>query len=240
MRPVAIGLTLGLGTLAVLAAGCQSTQSKSAELAEQGGVASKEQGLKIARVSRDVEVTRATLLEDDNGGAAVVELRNTSRKTLVDVPIAIDVRKGGKSVFANDAPGLEPSLTGVPVLAPGESIAWVHDQVFAPGPKLVTKVGATDERPPAKLPEVDVGPPRVGGDSTSGIAVEGKVTNRSGLLQRKLVIYAVARKDGKVVAAGRGQVERLKPHAAAGYQIFFVGNPEGARIELAAPPTTFR
>lgn len=238
MRRVAIAL--GLAAAAALAAGCQSTQSKSAELAEQGVGASKEQGLQIDRESRDVEVTHATLLEDPNGAAAVVELRNTGKRTLVDVPIAIDVRKGGKTVFANDAPGLEPSLTGVPVLKPGESIAWVHDQVFAPGPKLETKVGATDEPAPAKLPEVEVGAPRVGGDSTSGVAVEGKVTNRSDLLQRKLVIYAVARKDGKVVAAGRGQVERLKPHAAAGYQIFFIGNPEGARIELAAPPTTFQ
>jgi hypothetical protein len=234
-----LAIALGLAAAATLAAGCESTQSKSAELAEQGGAASKEQGLRIDRESRDVEVTRATLLEDRNGAAAVVELRNASRRALVDVPIAIDVRKGGKTVFANDTPGLEPSLTGVPVLAPGESIAWVHDQVFAPGPKLEAKVGATSAPAPAKLPEVEVGAPRIGGDSTSGIAVEGKVTNRSDLLQRKLVIYAVARRDGKVVAAGRGQVERLKPHAAAGYQIFFIGNPEGARIELAAPPTTF-
>jgi hypothetical protein len=235
-----VAIALALVAAVALAAGCQSTQSKSAELAEQGGVASKEQGLQIDRESRDVEVTRAILLEDRNGAAAVVELRNKGKRTLVDVPIAIDVRKGGKSVFANDAPGLEPSLTGVSVLGPGESIAWVHDQVFAPGPKLETKVGETDEPAPAKLPEVEVGAPRVGGDSTSGIAVEGKVTNRSDVLQRKLVIHAVARKGGEIVAAGRGQVERLKPHAAAGYQIFFIGNPEGARIELAAPPTTFQ
>lgn len=235
-----VTIVLGIAGVAALAAGCQSTQSKSAELAAEGGGASKEQGLEIGRASRDVKVTSTTMLGDRNGGAAVVELRNTGKRTLIDVPISIDVRKGGKSVFANDAPGLEPSLVGVAALEPGESIAWVNDQVFSTGPKLVTKVGATGAEPPAELPEIDVGAPRVGGDATSGVAVEGKVTNRSDLLQRKLVIYAVARKGGKVVAAGRGQVERLKPHAAAGYQIFFIGNPEGARIELAAPPTTFK
>lgn len=238
MRRVAVAV--GLAGVAALAAGCQSTQSKSAELAENGAAASKEQGLKIARASRDVDVTRSLLINDGNGTAAVVELENTSKRTLVDVPIAIDVRKGGKTVFSNDAPGLEPSLVGVAALKPGQSLAWVNDQVFAPGTKIATKVGATSERPPAKLPDVEVGPPRMGGDATSGIAAEGKVTNRSDLLQRKLVIYAVARKGGKVVAAGRGQVERLKPHSDATYQIFFIGNPEGAQVELAAPPTTFQ
>ncbi len=238
MRPVV--LALGLVGLTALAAGCQSTQSKSAELAESAGAVTQQKGLKIGKKSRDVKVSRALVLSDENGGAAVVELRNTGKKTLVDVPIAIDVRKSGKSVFANDAPGLEPSLVSVAALRPGESLAWVNDQVFATGPKVEATVGATDKRAPAKLPEIAVGPPKLGGDPTSGIAVEGKVSNRSDLPQRKLVIYAVARKGGKVVAAGRGQVERLKPGASASYQIFFIGNPEGAQVELAAPPTTFK
>lgn len=237
MRRTAIAL--GLTGVAALAAGCQSTQSKSAELAKESGAIAQEEGLKIDRQSKEVKVTSTELVSDPNGAAAIVEVENTSRKTLVDVPIAIGVRKGGKTVFANDAPGLEPSLVGISVLKPGESMAWVNDQVFAAGPKLDVEVGATDAKAPAKLPQIDVGPPRVGGDPTSGFAIEGKVTNRSDLLQRKLVLYAVARKGGKVVAAGRGQVERLKPHAAAGYQIFFIGNPEGAQVELAAPPTTF-
>jgi hypothetical protein len=232
-------LSVVVVALALLAAGCESTQDKSAKLAEQGGVASTEKGLRIAERSRDVKVTRQLVLNDRNGTAAVVELRNTSRRTLVDVPIAIDVRDRGRSVFRNDAPGLEPSLVGVAVLRPGESLAWVHDQVFAPGKRIAATVGATSARPPARLPEIEVSPPRVGGDTTSGVAVEGRVTNRSGVLQRKLVLYAVARRGDRVVAAGRGQVERLKPGRSAGYQIFFIGNPEGARIELAAPPTTF-
>lgn len=230
----------GVAGLALVASGCQSTQSKSAELAKEGGVASKEKGLKITERSRDVKVSGALVLSDRNGAAAVVELRNTGKRTLVNVPIAIDVRKGGKSVFRNDAPGLEASLVGVAALRPGERMTWVNDQVFAAGPKVETTVGATDDRAPAKLPEIAISPPRLGGDPTSGIAVEGKVTNKSGLLQRKLVLYAVARKAGKVVAAGRGQVERLKPGKSAGYQIFFIGNPEGAQVDVAAPPTTFQ
>ncbi len=229
----AIGLALVIG-------GCQSTQDKSAELAKQGGVSVTEKGLEIAKRSREVKVARKAVLDDPNGIAAIVELRNTGKRTLVNVPIAIDVLAKGKKVFSNDAPGLERSLVSVAVLEPGESLAWVNDQVFAAGPKLKAVVGATSERAPAKLPEIDVSPPKLGGDPTSGIAVEGRVANRSEVLQRKLVIYAVARRGGRIVAAGRGQIERLKPGASAGYQIFFIGNPEGAQVELAAPPTTFQ
>jgi hypothetical protein len=231
---------LALVGLALLVTGCQSTQAKSEELAKQGGVASKEKGLEIAKRSHEVKVRSTALINDPNGTAAVVELRNTGQRTLVDVPIAISVLDRGKRVFANDAPGLEPSLVGVAALKPGETLTWVNDQVFVPGSKLKSEVGATDTAAPKQLPEIDLTAPRLGGDPTSGIAVEGRVSNRSKILQRKLVIYAVARKGGKVIAAGRGQVERLKPGKSASYQIFFIGNPTGAQVELAAPPTTFQ
>jgi len=234
-----VAVAVALVPLAAFTAGCQSTQSKSAELEAQAGEVTQQKGLKIAKRSRDVKATHATLLSDRNGTAAVVELKNTTKKTLVQVPVAIDVLDRGKKTFSNDAPGLDPALVGVSVLRPGESLAWVNDQVLVPGSKLEPTVGATTKRPPKELPKIDVGPPKLGGDPTSGIAIEGTVANRSQILQRKLVIYAVARKDGRVVAAGRGQVERLKPGKSSSYQIFFIGNPEGATVELAAPPTTF-
>jgi hypothetical protein len=239
LGPARLAAALGCVGLVLLASGCQSTQSKSAELAEQAGAASNEKGLEITRKSREVKVRGVLVLNDRNGTAAVVELTNTGRKTLVDVPIAIDVLERGRKVFSNDAPGLEPSLVSVAALSAGESIAWVNDQVFAPGSKVRATVGATRGGAPRKLPEIHLTAPRLGGDPTSGVAAEGRVTNRSRILQRKLVIYAVARRGRRIVAAGRGQVERLGPGRAVGYQLFFIGNPKGAELELAAPPTTF-
>jgi hypothetical protein len=71
----------------------------------------------------------------------------------------------------------------------------------------------------------------------SGVSAIGKVTNESSLEQRKLVLYAVAIKQGRPVAAGRAQVNRLKPGKRANYQIFFIGNPSGGHIRITAPPT---
>jgi hypothetical protein len=239
MSPIAVATILLALSAALLAGGCQSTQDKSAELEAKGGEAFKEKGLKVKVASKDVKVRSKTVLSDENGAAVVVELENKTDRALVKVPVAIDVTDGKKSVFKNDDPGIEPSLAGVALLGAGESIFWVHDQVLATG-----KVSAVEVKPgkdkggaPEKLPKIDVGPAKLVTDATSGVAAEGKVINRSDILQRELVIFGVARKGDEVVAAGRSQVEKLAPGKDATYQIFFIGNPRGARIELAAPPT---
>jgi len=56
------------------------------------------------------------------------------------------------------------------------------------------------------------------------------------------VISCVARRGGRVVAAGRAIVDRLgakgtKPQL---FRIFFIGNPKGAKLTLFAPPTVLR
>ncbi len=233
-------LLLLCGCAAALVAGCESTQDKSAKLERQGGEAFKERGLSVKRASKAVKVLSKAVLSDENGAAAVAQLKNVSKRTLVRVPVAIDVLGNKrKSLFKNDDPGLEPSLVGVSVLRPGEEIFWVHDQVFttAKPRRVAVKPGRDAGDAPRELPEIEVTPAKLVVDSTSGVAAEGKVSNRSDLLQKKLVIFGVARKAGRVVAAGRSQVERLRPGKSATYQIFFIGNPRGAQIELAAPPT---
>jgi hypothetical protein len=227
---------------AALLAACESTQDKSARLARDAVGLKRQKGLEITKVSRVVKIRRTAVLSDRNGTAVVVELRNTSRRALAKVPVAIDVRNGGKTVFANDNPGLEPALVGVPVLRPGQDFLWVNDQVLATGGATGVKarVGAERGRAPRRLPAIGVTPPRLELDPTSGVLAVGKVVNRSDVLQRNVVVHAVARKGGRIVAAGRGAIERLKPRARATYQIFFIGNPRGARLTLAAPPTSLR
>jgi hypothetical protein len=232
---------LGCAGLLLATSGCESTQSKSQKLSKtaQKSVANQK-GLTIGRRSTAVKVVETKVLADANGTAAVVVVRNTTHRALPRVPIAIDVTgAGGKSMFKNDDPGLEPSLTGLPTMAPGQTVAWVDDQVFADkrARDVRAEVGAGAGRPPARLPAVKVGPAKLGGDPTSGVAAEGSVTNDSKLEQRKLVLFAVARKGGQIVAAGRGQVEKLRVGKTAKYQIFFIGNPRGAQIEVVAPPT---
>ena len=68
--------------------------------------------------------------------------------------------------------------------------------------------------------------------------LSGRLVNRSTRAQGKVLVYAVALKGGRVVAAGRSVVTSLPAHqgASAPFQAFLVGNPAGAKIELSAVP----
>jgi hypothetical protein len=240
-RPWCAALTLVVPAAAI--SGCESTQDRSAQLRKKGNtVLSQRTQTLITRVNPDVKVLRTATLHDDNGSAAVVELRNTSRRALVNIPVAIDVRgPGGTSVFRNDAAGIEPSLVGPAYVPPASQFAWVNDQVSATGvPRsVVARVGVGHGAPPRSVPSIQVGAPHLETDPTSGISAVGTVTDRSPIVQRKLVLYCIATRGGRIVAAGRGGIERLRPNKRTRYTIFFIGNPKGAKLTVAAPPTTF-
>jgi hypothetical protein len=230
-----------ISALSFLFSACESTQQKSERLGRAGkGTSLAAKGLVVSRQSTDVKVIETDALQDSNGTAAVVALRNTSKRALAEVPIAIDVRDaGGKSLFRNDAPGLEPTLVKAPLLRPGERFLWVNDQVSASTKphSLKVKVGETATPSPAHVPRIELTAPRLEHDSVSGSEAIGMVANHSRVEQRKLVVFAVARRAGKVVAAGRAQINRLQPGKRARFHVFFIGNPSGARITVAAPPT---
>jgi hypothetical protein len=237
----AFPVAVALAGVALVAAGCESTQDKSAKVAAELGPVKQEKGLRITDRSKDVKVVDTTLLSDSVGTAVAVALRNESGKDLVDVPIAIDVRDAkGRSVYRNDIPGIEPALASVPFIAAGEKAVWVHDQVLASGKpaSVKVKVGASEETPSGALPEVAVDEPKLEGDPYTGVAASGEVLNVSGGDLDRLLLYGVARQGGRIVAAGRGAIEPLKANGKdAPYNIYFIGDPRGAEVTVAAYPS---
>jgi hypothetical protein len=234
-------LVLALLALAPLLSGCESSQAKSARLAREGAKQlAGERGLVVNTQNADVRAVATSVLQDENGTAVVVVLRNRAARPVGSVPIALDVQgAGGKSVYRNDLPGLDPSLieaTGVP--ANGE-LEWVDDQVTPSGKptRVEVKIGAERGTAPHELPRIELTAPRLIEDRVTGVEAVGRVTNRSGVEQRRLVVACVARKGDKVVAAGRAIVNRLAPGKSASFHVFFIGDPRGARITVAAPPT---
>lgn len=222
---------------------CESTQDKSARLAKQGKTAFAEKGLKVTKRSASVEVRDTTVLEDKNGAAVVVEVENTGNRALTSVPVAVNVLdKAGKALYSNDAPGLEPSLTTISVLEPGEKFAWVNDQVATTGvAKAKAEIGvqkaASD---PKALPRVKVGAASLRADPVSGIEATGYLLNDSKVEQRNVFVFCVARKGGRIVAAGRSRIERVKAGRRGRFHIFFIGDPRGAKLEIKAPPTVLK
>jgi hypothetical protein len=237
--PIAAG-ALALVALVGLSA-CQSTQDKSAQLeAESSGELKIEKGLTITHVNPDVRVTSTALLSAPEGSAVVVDLHNDSGENLVDVPISVDVTDSrGGTYYRNDIPGIEPALAAVPYIPAHGDAEWVNDQVLGVGkPKSVkVKVGAGGSTFSGAMPDIEVSQPKLEGDPVSGVSATGTVVNRTGTDQRRLLLYVVARKGGRVVAAGRGALEHLKPETKAlRYTVFFVGDPGGAALRLSKFP----
>jgi hypothetical protein len=238
MSRVLAGLALGVALLAPTA--CESTQAKSAARKAKGAKLVNQKGLDVKERNADIQILDKQVLQDANGAAVVVVLRSRAAQPLEGVPVEIEVKgAGGKTLFKNDQPGVDKALVGPSILPPREEFAWVHDQVAVSAkPKSVKATpGAAKRTVTGSLPKVEVSPAKLHGDVTSGIEAVGSVKNASQVEQQDLVLYCVARKDGRIVAAGRGGIPRLKVGQTRGYHIFFIGDPRGAKLTVEAPPT---
>jgi hypothetical protein len=235
---------LAVGSLAVASGGCETTAQRSAELEKR---ARHEQlavrGVSVVRENPSVRVLESTLLRGSGGGAVVVVLRNTSARAIVGAPIEITVRGGsGGVLFRNDQPGLEAGLTRVASLAGRGTGVWVDDQVQLPGgkptPASASAVVGSGRVARGGVPRITVGGVHLSGEGAEAGA-SGVVANHSGVAQQNLVVYAVARRGGRVVAAGRAVLPEVPAGGGVPFQAFFVGDPAGAKLEASAPATTF-
>lgn len=219
---------------------CQSSQDKARAI-QARAAATAPKPLVINHPDRDVKVGSTTLLHDRNGDAIVVQLTNKSNRTLVSVPILVEIRSGKRTVYKNDTAGLDFALNHVAMIKPHETFYWVNDQVTAQGGSAKVTVGQPEgKQPSGPVPQFSVSSPRPGQD-LSGPKVSGTVSLRSNVDQQHLILFAVARHGGRIVAAGRGQIKALKHNAKpAPYVIYFIGNPVGADVTIQAPATTLK
>lgn len=223
--------------------GCETTAEKSAKLERQAKrvTLQQEKGLTIARESTTVTVTGTSVLHGSERAAAVVTLKNRSAHAQREVPIAITVKDAhGKTLFQNNEPGLERALVSIPSIPPHGSIVWIDDQLPASGSPA--SVSARVGRAPAlagQLPELTVADTKLSEDPASGTIAEGTVANRSKVAQSGLVLFALARRAGKIVAAGRAVVPELAPGASAPFQASLVGDAHGASVQVLVPPASF-
>lgn len=242
----AVALAAGCGAVAAVSlSGClgvETTPEKSAARARAAaGAVAHQQGLVVGRPNASVRVVDAAVVQDANGVAAVVRVKNMG-SVQAALPVAITVRDArGSKVYENDEPGLDASLTSLPVVGAGQEVVWVDNQILVTGraARVSAVVGAARGRAPrGALPRVVVGGVRAGRDADGWFA-KGTISNMSSLVQRRIVVACVARRDGaRVVAAGRGVIDRLAPGGRpAPFTVFFIGDPKGAQLSCVAPPT---
>ncbi len=232
---------LALGTLAL--SGCETTAEKSAKLERQAKriTLQQEKGLTIAHESSSIEVVDTTVLHSSERAAAVVALKNDSAHAQREVPIAITVKDAhGKTLFQNNEPGLERALVSVPSIPAHGTVVWVDDQLPASGSPASVSARVGQARAVAgQLPELTASGTKLSEDPASGTIAEGTIANRSKVAQSGLVLFALARRAGKIVAAGRAVVPELAPGGSAPFQASLVGDAHGAGVQVSAPPASF-
>jgi hypothetical protein len=234
-----------LGLVALALTACESNQERSAKLEKAAKVhegegarrrALAQRALTITRPSAKVKVTSATLVRGSEGAAAVITLRNLSPAALRDLPIEITVRDArGASVYTNAVPGLSPTLAAVALIPAHAQLTWIDDQVQSTGGAPASVTAKVGEGAPAggAVPQL-----RLEGTHLSEAQAEGNLVNHSAVAQQELIVDGVARRAGRIVAAGRAVLASAPAGASTPFQIFFVGDPSGARLEVSAPATT--
>ena len=243
LRPVAVA---GLGAARRRRASPPASRprTRSAELAAKGSTTLlNEQGPEIDQgehrrqgdLARPCSPTR-------KAAAVVVDLHNDSDQNLIDVPILIDVLDAkGKSVYKNDIPGIEPALAAVPYIPADGDVDWVERPGAGDGQAKVGEGDGRRERPPPspeRCPRSRSPQPKLEGDPVSGIEATGTVVNKTGADQGRLLLYGVARKGNRIVAAGRGAIEHFKAGAKKlKYTSTSSAIPQGADVKVTEFPT---
>jgi hypothetical protein len=245
-KPGLLVLAAGVGG-SVLLGGClgvETTPEKSAKKAKTAvNSIANQKGLTIGRRNAAIKVEDSAIVQDANGVAAVVRIKNTGA-TQVSLPLAITVSDvKGKKLYANDTPGLDASLTSLPVLGAGQEADWVNNQILVAGKasKVAAQVGAAKGKArTGALPKIVLSNIKAGRDE-DGNYVKGTVANTSAIAQKRLVVSCVAREGDKVLAAGRAVVDRLAPATESKkpttFTVFFIGDPKQAQLACTAPPT---
>lgn len=235
-----------LAALPVALTGClgvETTPEKSAKKAKLAATRiSSEKGVVVGKANASIAVVASAVVQDPNGVAAVLRLKNTG-STQASLPVGITVSDAkGKKLYANDVPGLDASLTSLPVLAAGEEVDWVNNQILVAGraAKVSATVGAAKGRAPGALPKITLSDITHDKDA-DGFFAHGKIANESAIDQKRIVITCVARAGDRVLAAGRAVIERLAPAATLKkptiFTVFFIGDPKRSKLDCSAPPT---
>jgi hypothetical protein len=208
------------------------------KLAKHDVLASR--GVSVSRESPSVKVLYSTVVRSAEGTAAiVVGMRDTSSHALELAPIEVSAKDAKGSVtYQNTGPGLQSSLTSVALLEPRRETVWVDDQAQGSGVAGTASALVGEAKPASRIPKITVTGAHLSTEAGSETE-SGSVANQSSVAQLNLVVYAVARKGAKIVAAGRAVLPEVGAGATAPFQIYFVGAPKGAQVELSAPPTTF-
>ena len=228
----ASALLLVLSALAL--AGCVTTQQRNEryKLRANRTLAGRKP-LLVTEPSSEVGIVGVTVVRGPRSGAVVVELANHSGRALSDLPISVGVIAHGRRAYLNRRGGLDFFQTHVAAIAPGARIAWVFTRRRPVARGRPFAVVGDALRSPTRLPRIVAAP-------AAGRGLRVTLHNTTAVPQYGLPIYALARRGGHYVAAGRATVTELGSSATTTVGVPLVGSRRATSIQLEALPTIYR
>jgi hypothetical protein len=182
-----------------------------------------------------VVVVKVLFAQSDN--AVVVRVTNPSaRSALTEAPIAIDLfDRTGKIVGTSAVVGADPLLEHVPYVAPGESALFVSDSIATSGVPRHARATATAIFAPVRSARLTVRAPRLR-TSPFGSVADGTLVRSGPVGRRQVLIQAVVRRRGHLVAAGTTVATVPALGRARPFEIQLVGDAKGGKLRVWAPP----
>ena len=233
-------VVVACGALTVTLAACESTENESAKIEREAAKSRETEpgALKLGAVNKSVRVSDATLVSSGGRKAVAVKLTSTAARDQRELPVLVEVTAaGGKIAYTNQI-GVEPALQHISQVPAHASAWWVDDQVLANQTTRAVRVRVGTGKPQSHQTLPLLTAELAHGGSSNG-SISGVLVNHSRVAQKKVPVYVVALRGGKVVGAGRALVASLagRPGASAPFQATLVGSQAGAKIELTAVAT---
>ncbi|MDX6606206.1 MAG: hypothetical protein QOD14_746 [Solirubrobacterales bacterium] len=225
--------------MAAAISGCATTQdaNKRASIQADRTLASRKP-LELKGIDRNVRVVQTSVVSGKDGSAIVVVLRNHGDAPVNDLPIEVGP-EGGQPL--NTRPNVPYFQSHAPAIAPGDEVTWVYTTKDPIGSsRAFARVGAHPSTPlttAGHVSELKVGD----SPGKGGASVQAEITNDTGIPQYTLDVYAVARKGGRYVAAGRASLEHLGVSQSVHLTLPLIGDTaKGTQIQVFAPQTLFQ
>jgi hypothetical protein len=223
--------------LAAAISGCATTQDADKRATIQANrTLESRKPLEFKGRDPKVRVVRTSVVNGKDGSAIVVVLRNGGDAPVNDLPIEVGP-EGGEPL--NTRPNVPYFQSHAPAIAPGDEATWVYTTKERIGSgQAFARVGAPASPPmttAGHVSELKVGE----SNGKGGSSIQAEVTNDTGIPQYNLDVYAVARKGGRYVAAGRANLEHLGVDQSAHLSLPLIGDAKGTRIQVYAPQTLF-
>jgi hypothetical protein len=220
-----------------------TTQQEAARLQiNSARIRASQVRLRVTGQSRQVELASVRLIALPRvaRSAIVVTLRNRGDTGVSDLPLLVGVSLPHGHRISLNRETADYFQNHVPAIAPHEELGFV----------------LTVQR---RLPAGAVPYARLGGSADVAVPIGGPlpalrvttirdrhgratltVRNLSSIPQFQLPVYAVASRNGRLVAAGQALVTELDSGASARLRVPLIGNSAGATLSLQAPPTILK